>query len=118
MRSSRVLGESARPKIVEGILGHVAIRVTQNLYSKSCLKGRVMRWDMTAATPLIFAPVNGTAELKTNDAVLFCEPHILASDPAGESLLLVSICHLTCRGLPLDMAMGEKIAGLSRFQRE
>jgi hypothetical protein len=43
MRSSRMLGESARPKIVGDILGHVDIRVTQNVYSKSCWKGRVTR---------------------------------------------------------------------------
>jgi hypothetical protein len=39
MRSSRKLGERARPETVRNILGHVDIRVTQNVGRKSPWKG-------------------------------------------------------------------------------
>ena len=39
MHSSRMLREGARPEIVGNILGHVDIRVTQNVDRKSWWKG-------------------------------------------------------------------------------
>jgi hypothetical protein len=39
MHSSRSLDERARPEVVRNILGHVDIRVTQNVDRKSWWKG-------------------------------------------------------------------------------
>jgi integrase len=57
MQSSCRLDERARPEIVRNILGHVDIRMTQNVYGKSWWEERV-----DAVTQVIKPPNHGLTQ--------------------------------------------------------